>query len=150
MMNGGRKKWICVQMNLQIGSLSSGLGRIRSGKRPGGALMEESGRKKKKYSDMFLKIIAALLDTDHARNSHQLLGSRPSRDIFYSGEEPISRGRRFLPIPGYDQYVVNMNFNGRTMLRLCGDMSKRCNTKVEIEIHEKQYEDQEGWNRVDL
>ena len=107
-------------------------------------------QKEKKYSVMFLNIIAALLNTDHARNSHQLLGSRPGRDIFYSGTEPISTGRRFLPIPGYDQYVVNMNFNRRTILRLCGDMSERCNAKVEIEIPEKQYEDQEVWNRVDL
>ena len=90
-------------------------------------------QKEKSYAGMLPNIVAVLLDTDLEGYSERLLGYRANKDFFRSGTEPTSSGRRFKEIPGYSQYVVNVNYSARNIANLCVEMGRRCGVEVDIE-----------------
>jgi len=87
----------------------------------------------KTYRSTLLNVISALLNIDSYRNSNLLLGTRMGRDLFFAGKEPTSAGAHFKPIPGFSQFVVNLNHSASTIVKLCKEMGSRCDVRVEVE-----------------
>ncbi len=85
------------------------------------------------YTSLLLNVIATLLDMDPVRNSRCLLGKRTHKDLLFSRSEPQGPGFRFKKIPRYDQYVINVNRSGSSMIRFCGEIGDRCGVDIQIE-----------------
>ena len=90
-------------------------------------------REEKSYTATLLSVVAGILDIDPEGNSEWLLGDRMARDLFRSGTEPRGTSARFRAIPRYEKYVVNVNFNGENIFKLCREMGERCGVVVEVE-----------------
>ncbi|MCY4000072.1 MAG: DUF262 domain-containing protein [Bacteroidetes bacterium] len=91
----------------------------------------------KTFRNTLLSVISALLTINPDQNSQILLGTRMGKDLFLSGTQPISPGAHFKPIPGYTQFVVNLNHDANTIIKICKEMGDRCSVLVEVENLQK-------------
>lgn len=108
-------------------------------------------REEKSFNGLLLNVIGVLLDKDPYENAERLKGEGSPKDIFVDGTEPITSGFRLKPIPGHEDYVVNVNLQGTALIQRAMEMAKRCGEVVDIEV--PIYDSEDGtqtWKRVEI
>lgn len=103
-------------------------------------------RKEKSYRAMLLNLVKELLDLDPLGNVWKLSGDSVTRDLLpshYSPKDPT----RYKRIPGYRQYMINVDLTRINIIRQCKKLGERCGVVIGVEEGKDQDIEQTEFER---
>ena len=89
-------------------------------------------QEERSYRAVLSNVVAKLLDLDPIGNALRLTGDTITKDLlpsYYSLKDPT----RFRKIPGYPQYMINVDWTRINIIRQCRQLGERCGVVVEVE-----------------